>query len=185
MDLTDEQLDALCGELRDQAMAFRVANPTLGKEPFRIDPRGGLYSIMRKGRVQDSYVAKTASEEAENFCEAYDLPYSFWCDVKKYESDENCHQLAKAWKHRMSYFYKKYQDNPRRFVDIPEMKAHAAEYNEPEELLTWERLGQSAVVCKRLEKVRDIFRKYPGGGTGAGSSGDPAGSPIRHPNYLP
>ena len=71
----------------------------LGKEG------GGGWTAKKKGRTYDNIAGMARGGLPESFCRRRALQMSFRMDTIEHSGPENCYILARAWCHRMQFFF--------------------------------------------------------------------------------
>jgi hypothetical protein len=104
-ELDDETLQEVFAELdrRRSDLAADGAVYALG-EDFKVGGLGGAWTYHHHGVAMDAIQASCRHQAAKTFCDQHHLPKSARFDLKAFP-DGIAQVLARAWAHRMQFFY--------------------------------------------------------------------------------
>jgi hypothetical protein len=123
-------------------------------DDFKVIVRGG-WAAAAVGVGADCYTGKAIGADIESWCRAMHVPMSGRFGILKFASDARAQVMARAWCHRMQYFYNVTSGDP--LVPIP--AAAIASYMAPTEYIAaQEELVGNSACLKRCLEINSLFR---------------------------
>ena len=155
-DLDDDELAAVFSEVdRYRAELSITAASADATDDFAVVVLGGAWTAANRGLAADAVQGLARGADAAAFCAARGMQKSSRYEISAYSFQWAC-ILARAWAHRMQYFFNKAKLVEEYAVGFS--RAEVAAYNEPLELAAAATaLSHNAKAMARVVAIRRLF----------------------------